>query len=617
MQWMRCLTLITACLTLAACRLEFQTQGAGVVYAENAQAIYRNGQVLEINADYQERFQPVPLPGRRFLQWHNLCVEIYDACDLVLGRAAWEQDEQFPLRAEFSGPYRGPLTLLDLEMWWYPLAMEFRIPVDSVLTLGVQGDSPIRVFVASSDRRRVIAGKRSGDDYVFQLGPADDPDRFWPFITARDRDDSIASVSFELGFEDLGAAAMRPHNAATPWADVLRRCALPMSLFDLCNLNTLPYIGTTSGNIDATAIMARTLVSHPWMGKRFRELLLQLPPELLQMFRSVTTVVIGSEIRPSFYSPATGAIYLDPADLWLTPAERSTVSTEADYRDAFESDFSFFPFWVYVEGNTEAWTPSGAWPGSQQRSISDIVLPMATLLLHELTHANDSVPGAQLAHAQGADTPLDLAGRIYDQTPSAQLYATYPLNSPLLYELAASYYNGLPPSNAILSLTAGQAGWQFGGEYANDLYAFSAAAEDTAMLVEEVLARHFFGIDRIVAFVDAPGAVLSPQCADYVLRWGNRNRVFAPAIRERARTVLSAILDESDISAYLDNTPRQQRLSAGQGLCHYYQLRSFDSSQRGQSLSLPARSSAQLARAERHRKIRQLLDDRHQRHRAR
>ncbi|MFV8818880.1 hypothetical protein [Haliea sp. E17] len=614
MRWVRCFLLVIAGTALASCRLAFETQGTGFIYAETAAQVYRNGRVLEINEDFDERFHAIPFPGRQFARWHFLCANTYAACPLQVGQNLWARDQQFPLRAEFTDHYAGPLKLVDFDLWWYPQSREWRMPANSVAIAGIPDLDEARFFMATIDRKRVIPGTLRGGDYVFPLARSDDPDDFWPFISARDRDGLIASASIDLRFQELAAAELHPYNSTSRWAEVLHDCAAPQGLFDLCNFDTLPFIGGTTDTLAVTDIMQRTLVSHAWMGKRLREVLLELPPELLQMFRSVTSVVISSEIRPSFYSPATGAIYLDPDDLWLTPTERRSISSEPDYREEYGSVFRFFPFWLYVEGRTEAWIPSAEWPDGVERSVADILRPMATLLIHELTHANDSVPAAQLVHTTGNATPLDMFSRVYDFSPSAQLAATYPLASALLYELADSLYYGAAPGSNLLQLTARDVGLEFGSEYANDLYAFSSRAEDTAMLVEEVLSNHFFGIERIVAFVDDPGSDYRPTCDDYTLRWGRRNRVFDPAIKQRARLVMADILDDSDLSAYLDDTPAQQALTAGQGLCDYFDLRTFDSASRGQSLPLPQRVARQREQVSHHRNIQQVLEGRHKVH---
>ncbi len=604
MRWIRIFLILTALPFLASCRLELQTQGAGLILGENSRQLYRKGHVLDINEDFDEQFQPIPAPGRSFLRWHTLCENVNGACEVVLRREAWEQDVDVTLTAQFRPNYNGPLRLLDYDLWWYPQSREFGLPVDSLLISGLAPSGPVEVFMASQDMRRVIRARRRGDEYRFPLNENDDREDFWPFITARDSEGNIASVSVDFDMAEFDGTPLQAHNASSPWANVLARCATANSPFEVCPFQKLPLLGTRTEIPDVTDIMMRTVVSHPWMGRRFREVLQEMPPEMLKMFRSVSAVVISSEVRPSFYLTATGAIYLDPDDLWLTPAERASISTEPDYREEYASVFALSPFWLYMQGDTEAWIPSGEWPANSQRRIEDILLPMATLLLHELTHAADGIPAEFLHQAVGTYTPLEISNRIYNYTPTNQLYGSYPLYSRLMYDLAASLFYGEEASIEILSLSARDAGLEFSNHAANDLYAYASGWEDTAMLVEEVLSHHFFGVERIVAFLDDPGDREDLDCNDFVLRWGDRNRVFKSTVRQRAELVLRQVLDEADLSTYLDNAPRHRGLRAGSGVCDYFDVLGFDESVRGRSVSIPQRVTEQLQRSRLHGDIR-------------
>lgn len=614
MNQFRLLLVILAIPALASCRLAIETRGGGLVYGELSEEVYHNGHVLDINEDFDERFYPVPHPGHSFRRWRNLCENLNEACPLTLREEAWEQDEEFALRAHFAGRYDGPLRLSDIEMWWYPLVREFGIPLESLEISGLARGAEPMVFMASFDLQHTITAQRSGDEYRFPLPAGEEPDDYWPFVTARDTQGSIASVSFEFDMRDFQRSQLEPHNANSRWADDLASCAVANSPFEVCTFNRLPFIGSQSAPLDVRDIMARTVVSHRWMGRRFRQVLKALPPELLQMFGTVTAVVISSDVRPSFYLPATGAIYLDPQDLWLTTSERDSISTEPDYRGAYGSSLELLPYWLYLKGGTEAWIPSSAWPRGYRRTIDDIKLPMATLLIHELTHANDTVPPAQLVHALGRVTPLALVNQIYNLTPNWQLSNTYPLYSPVMYDLAATLYHGQPAGPETLNLSARQAGLAFDNDVANDLYAYATSAEDTAMLVEEVLSHHFFGLERLTAFLDIPANLDNPSCDDYILRWGSRNRVFETSVKQRARLVLSGVLDESDLSAYLGNTPRYRKLRPGDGICDYFDFLSLGNPSRGQSIAVWQRAGRQIDQVRRHSQVHGMTGERRKKH---
>mgnify|MGYP003553648092 FL=1 len=81
-----------------------------------------------------------------------------------------------------------------------------------------------------------------------------------------------------------------------------------------CKLSVLPFIGQHNNLPTKADILAKTVVSHPWMTTRFSQVLDQMPKDIFLLFRGVTAVVIAADIRPSHYRSDTGAIYLDPAD---------------------------------------------------------------------------------------------------------------------------------------------------------------------------------------------------------------------------------------------------------------------------------------------------------------
>ena len=127
-------------------------------------------------------------------------------------------------------------------------------------------------------------------------------------------------------------------------------------------------------------------------------------------------------------------------------------------------------------------------------------------------------------------------------------------------------FRGEPMSGLIAALGAYDAGIAFESDDANALYGYSTPYEDTAMLVEEVLTRYYFGLDRIGSFLDVPRSQ-DPDCTEYTLRWGVLSRVATPSVRARAELVLNGILDEADVSRYLDALSATRDMERGIGLC--------------------------------------------------
>lgn len=600
------LTAVALLLLLGACRMPVVVNGKGVIFADNAGQVYRSGYTFDIREDFQETFWPVPAPGHSFSRWTNICRDSAGACELQLDERLWSQDETVPLVSRFRPGYSGPLALLDYDAFLQSGSNTLTVPLPSIRVLGVNNRDQPRYFMASTDLRVIIPAVQVGSELRFSLtNPNYSPQDLLLFVSATDTAGTIASASFDFGLsERVSVRSLKPHINNSRWADVLASCAAADGPFQLCSLETLPFLGSTEPNPSMEDILQRTVVSHAWMGARFEQVLRELPAGMLKMFRGVTAVVIGSRIRPAFYTSATGAIYLDPQDLWLTPAERDTIDWEPDYRSDFGSALGFISADLYVSGNSSAWLPSYLYEEGQSRTLEDIIWPMANLLIHELAHANDAMPPALLSAVSASETALEATFRLEPSTPTRQLLNTYPLGSALLYELGAVLFFGAPISPIIQNLSPRGVGLDFVQDDANALYAYATPYEDTAMLVEEVLTSYYFGLDRITSFLDVPSSQ-NPSCSDYTVQWGSINRVAKPTVRERARLVLSGILDEADVSRYLDAIPAPSRVERGLGLCDSLLL--LPSNGRpipGQFVSPPELARAQAMRAQTHKRMR-------------
>jgi hypothetical protein len=560
--------LLAAMLLLSACRMPVFVSGEGFVFGEQSGQIYRGGHVFNINEDFEETFWPVPAPGHSFARWTRICNDRAGACQVSLDQPLWSQDQTVPLIARYRADYAGPLDLLDYEGLIDPGGSLITVPIASIVLSGASTTENPRFFMATTDLAVVVPAVIEGGSLQFTVpeGSARRQD-YLLFVSATDTDGVIASTSFRFGIADrVRQSALSPVREDSPWADVLPGCAAANGPFQLCTLNTLPFLGSTHPNPDVDAVLERTVVTHPWMGVRFEQVLRRLPPDMLKMFRGVTAVVIGSRVRPAFYTSATGAIYLDPQNLWLNPDERDSIDWEPDYRFDFALDLNFISYELYLAGTKSAWLPSFAYLEGESRTLADILWPMANLLIHELAHANDAMPPRLLPWVAPTDTVLEATYRVDGQTPSRDLLFTYPLRSALLYELGSVLFFGAPTNPAIASLGPVDIGLEFEQDIANALYAYATPYEDTAMLIEEVLTSHYFGLDRVASFLAVPTSE-NPDCGEYTVGWGSINRAANPAIRERARLVLSGILDEADVSRYLGSLPPERNIQSGLGIC--------------------------------------------------
>jgi hypothetical protein len=96
---------------------------------------------------------------------------------------------------------------------------------------------------------------------------------------------------------------------------------------------------------------------------------------------------------------------------------------------------------------------------------------------------------------------------------------------------------------------------------ANDDYAYSSIYEDTAMLFEEVMMKHYFDVDREMAFTDKPPVGEEEFCESYPVRWGFRHRSGDFLVKARAELVLQLLLDKNDVSTMLNSLGTPARMT--------------------------------------------------------
>ena len=366
----------------------------------------------------------------------------------------------------------------------------------------------------------------------------------------------------QLPTPDLSVAS---YSLSSPYRDILPSCVLAETRADACTLNSLPLIGA-QGPVTREAVVERLAISHEWMGPRFEALLDRLPDEIVQLFGAVSGVVISYDIRPSFYWRLTNAIYLDPADLWLTNEEKATILTDPDYRSGFGSALKFLSIWDYMLGDNFAWE-NYSLTGSEERTLDDIILTNAQLILHELAHANDVFPPRYWTSLDTSKKPDLAASDIYNRWASVKLSNQYPLSSQLMYDVGEVLFQGVDANEDILALTATDLGIAMAPDGANDDYNYATVREDVAMLFEEAMMSYLYGTDRVVAFLDRP-TLDDPTCNDYITGWGQRGRIGEPQMEPRLSLVLDHIFPQLAPSTVIDALPPAIELESGEGYCN-------------------------------------------------
>lgn len=378
-------------------------------------------------------------------------------------------------------------------------------------------------------------------------------------------DEIVALDSFNL----VENAAFTANGSGQPWEEDLPGCVFPVVYGDLCTMATLPVIGKVTSSPQVADILSRLVSSEPWITDRFEQVLYTMPDDILLLFRSAAAIVIGTEIRPSYYDPGTGALYLDADFFWLNPDERRSVSTDPDYRAEFANAVNFAHQWRYVDGNVDAFEPLYLASITGRRKLADIELNVASLLLHELAHAADYLRPDFLSLVPTSATMFELNFKLV----SDDLQEFSALQSDTLASIANVLFFGTQATPQEANYTAAKMGSFFAPDPASDLYSYASQFEDVAMLFEEAMMEILYGIRRDVAFTTVPAAAEDEAfCDSYRVGWGMRGRIAASHILPRAELVVAALLPERNYSQQLGQLQQPALLSTSTDWCDSVEL---------------------------------------------
>lgn len=348
----------------------------------------------------------------------------------------------------------------------------------------------------------------------------------------------------------------------------LKGCIKATRFFS-CTMQKLPLIGQVTSNPTEKDILDRVIVSHQWMGDHFKYVLATLPDDMKLLLRSVTAIVIDDDIRPSYYRSATGAIYLDPANLWLSNQEKTDISKKQDYRSAYGNSLSFLEFSSYTRNHQRAFNSRGKLNNKIERSIEDVKLPLARLLYHELAHANDFAP----FNSMGS---FDKSDKIYNaivdhwnanKSLSVKLKQYSSLTSLPLDSLAKVRFHGEKATAEEKNMKADYIGALFAGDGATNHYNYSTIKEDFANLVATSMMKYHYNIDFDHAFINKIDKK-NPACDDYIVSWGTRNRITNPLVIHRVRFALEHIFPNKNWKSFFQTGIGVETLKViGKGWC--------------------------------------------------
>lgn len=342
---------------------------------------------------------------------------------------------------------------------------------------------------------------------------------------------AISALENKTFFESIGA--VKPVDSYSVYAESMKTCIYADEDEKSCPIVNLPLIGMSKKVITIDDIMKRTLVSHDFMAISFREVLLRLPSEVLQMFGAVNAIVISDKINPSFYLTSSGSIYLSGSYFWHNYEDWSSMSHPKDSREAFGSALQFVSDHDYIKNKKSISSRADEYV----KSYDEMVLPLARLLFHELTHANDWYPKAFYTNDNfdQSKTFQETAFDRYVKLKIASANQPTKLSSLKLTHLGQVMYRGEVATAEDKKFLATEIAEMFKNDIASDFYSYSSTREDLAMSAEESMMLYYYDAYRYVVVIKFPySGFIVPANYAYPIVWGQKGRVLLPAIKERA-----------------------------------------------------------------------------------
>lgn len=349
---------------------------------------------------------------------------------------------------------------------------------------------------------------------------------------------------------------IRPYRADGPYADTLVNCVYNNQIATSCSFSRLPLIGQQHQDPTTEDILNRLVVSHNWMGDRFKQFIEQSATrdDMRKLLRATTAIIISYDVRPSFYWTATGAIYLDANNFWVTPEERDTLNDQADYRSNFGDELKFIIPWRYVKNNDYYFRNSDYPAGKRlSRTFNVLEANVSWLMYHELGHANDFFPPNSWTSLGSSSSPLAYANSV---NPSSTTFnQQYPLASSEMKSLAQVSFAGEKANAQQKSYLAEDISMFFEPDQAPAYYSYSTIREDYATLFERFMMSYRLGVSADVAIIN--------DNDDLIVSWGQRDRFNLAKLQGRVRQVVENILPELDVADIQAGLPEPLLMTPG------------------------------------------------------
>lgn len=365
--------------------------------------------------------------------------------------------------------------------------------------------------------------------FVFMIGCSKNKSESMSIPNDHGAASALKNITF---FDD--ARTLKPYTVSSPYAEAMSECVYADDEEESCSLAKLPLLGISKNKITVNDILNRTMISHQFLGEAFKQTLMRMDPEILQMFGAVNSIVIADNINPSFFSMTSGAIYLSGLYFWRNSEEFEIVKKKKDIRAEYGSSLQFGSYDNYTRNSRSI----GYRAQKNVQTYAEIFFPLVKLLFHELTHANDFFPKSFYQNIEPQDLKLTYRQIGYARYEESKLISQNQpshLTSVKLLHLGEVLFHGESETVEDGLLKASDIAEEFEKEIATDFYSFSTTLDDLAMNAEESLMLYYFNFYKIVVIHESLSSnVKTPEDYDYPIVWGQKGRVLIPEIKERA-----------------------------------------------------------------------------------
>lgn len=355
---------------------------------------------------------------------------------------------------------------------------------------------------------------------------------------------ALANKTF---FEEVGAVT--PLNPENPYAAKMKECIYADTGEKSCTIKSFPLIGLSQkAPIQVKDILDRTLVSHDFLGEAFKQVLLRLNPETLQMFGSVSAIVISDKINPSFYYSTASTIYLSGRYFWKNVEEWNLI-IQAQAKDS-RDDMGLSLQYEFYSGYIKNSKPLASRENRNFQTYDEMASNVSRLLFHELSHANDFFPASFYKDEKLNDeyTYRSMAFERFTEGKLGSALMPTQATSKKLARIGQILYQGTEATSEDIATLAEDIVAEFKKDVASDIYAYSTPNEDFAMASEEALMLYYYNVPRFIVVLKYPMPNFIPP-ANYVEKiiWGEKSRVLEESIKPRALFAIEHVLGK-DIS---------------------------------------------------------------------